>query len=282
MKTQLEQIALPADSSFNIMVNPYLNDFFFWHFHPQYELVYIDGANGVRNVGKNVSKYEGSDLAFIGSNIPHLNFDYGVKTKYEIRVLHLDADFLSHALNKVPELQSVQVLFAKASHGIAFGERTKQLVGQKILALHEMEHFERFVEVLKIFKILGDAEDSFLLHDEPVRTQHTRKDQNRLKTVYTLIEAEYHRKIDIAEVADLSNLTNESFCRFFKRMTKLTFIEFLNHYRINMAKKLLMQDKNVTEVCFECGFESLSYFNRTFKKVTGENPLAYKRKVISV
>ncbi|MEQ8475066.1 AraC family transcriptional regulator [Fulvivirga sp.] len=281
MKTQLEQIALPADSSFNIMVNPYLNDFFFWHFHPQYELVYIDGADGVRNVGENVSKYEGNDLAFIGSNIPHLNFDYGVKTKYEIRVLHLDADFLSHALNKVPELQSVQALFARASHGIAFGERTKQLVGQKILTLHEMEHFERFVEVLKIFKILGDAEDSFLLHDEPVRTQHTRKDHNRLKTVYALIEAEYHRKIDIAEVADLSNLTNESFCRFFKRMTKLTFIEFLNHYRINMAKKLLMQDKNVTEVCFECGFESLSYFNRTFKKVTGENPLAYKRGMLT-
>ena len=63
-------------------------------------------------------------------------------------------------------------------------------------------------------------------------------------------------------------------------MTKLTFIEFLNQYRINQSKKLLMLDKTITETCFESGFESLSYFNRTFKKITGGNPLQFKKRIL--
>jgi hypothetical protein len=89
MKTELERIVANENSSLRLMVNPNLSDFFFWHFHPEYELVFIDGANGTRHVGKHVSKFEGSDLVFIGSNIPHLNFDYGIKTPYEKIVVHL-------------------------------------------------------------------------------------------------------------------------------------------------------------------------------------------------
>ncbi len=62
-------------------------------------------------------------------------------------------------------------------------------------------------------------------------------------------------------------------------MTRLTFTEFVNHYRIDKAKKLLRLDNNITETCYQCGFESISYFNKVFKKVTGENPLAFKKKV---
>jgi AraC-like DNA-binding protein len=61
-------------------------------------------------------------------------------------------------------------------------------------------------------------------------------------------------------------------------MTKLTFTEFVNHYRIDRAKNLLRQDNNITETCFQCGFESISYFNKIFKKVTGVNPLAFKKR----
>ena len=46
---------------------------------------------------------------------------------------------------------------------------------------------------------------------------------------------------------------------------------------IEQAKRLLKEDKNVTETCFECGFESLSYFNRIFKKVVGQNPIQFKK-----
>ena len=280
MKTELEEISPDEDSLLRLMVNPNLSDFFFWHFHPEYELVFIDGANGTRHVGDHISRFQGSDLVFIGSNIPHLNFDYGVKTQYEKIVIHLNPDFLKHALQNTPELSGVQHLFELSSHAVAFGSKTIALTGDRLKQLHTLSSFDQFIELLSIFELLANSKDKELLHTKPVENQFTQKDQDRLSRIYELVETQYNRKIEIAEVASLSNLTKEAFCRYFKKMTKLTFTEFVNHFRIDTAKKLLLQDMNVTESCYESGFESISYFNRTFKRVTGENPLAFKKRYV--
>lgn len=58
----------------------------------------------------------------------------------------------------------------------------------------------------------------------------------------------------------------------------MTFTDFVNQYRIDMAKNLLMQDKNITETCYAVGFESLSYFNKLFNKIVGQNPSDYKKR----
>ncbi|HEV3249633.1 MAG TPA: helix-turn-helix transcriptional regulator, partial [Puia sp.] len=88
-------------------------------------------------------------------------------------------------------------------------------------------------------------------------------------------------RIDIKKVAALIHLTSAAFCRYFKKITHRTFTDFLNQYRINQAKKLLLHDKNVTEACYESGFENLSYFNKTFKKVAGENPSHFRKRHLS-
>ncbi len=278
MKIQLEEIAPKVNSSFNIMVNPRLSDFYFWHFHAAYELVYIEGCEGTRHVGEHISKYVGSDLVFIGSNIPHLNFDYGVKTNYEKRVLHIQPEFLNLSVNNTPELQSIEKLFEKAKFGIAFNENTKKYLSERLKNLYSLDEFQQFLEVLNIFKYLSETNDYQLLHKQPIENQYNSREQLRMKKLYQFLDENYLRKIELNEVAELCNLSNAAFCRFFKQMTKLTFIEFLNHYRINHAKNLLLSGKNVSETCFESGFESLSYFNRIFKKITGENPLRFRNR----
>ena len=277
MKTELEEIPRPSNSSLRLMVNPNLSDFFFWHFHPEYELVYIDGASGTRHVGGHISRFEGSDLVLIGSYIPHLNFDYGVKTPYQKMVVHIRPDFLQAAHTTTPELQAIHELFRLSQHGIAFGETVKAQLGARIKQLHTHDTFGQFLELLSLLKALMDSPDKVLLHEEPVKNQFTQKDQERLRRVYELIDRNYQRKLEIREAAQLTYLSEAAFCRYFKKMTRLTFTEFVNHYRIDKAKKLLLQNHNVTETCFDCGFESLSYFNRTFKKITGENPMAFKK-----
>jgi hypothetical protein len=87
MKVLREAIKPDADSSFKILLTPNLNELFYWHFHAEYEIVYVEAKNGIRHIGEHISKYEGSDLAFIGPNIPHLNFDYGVKETAETVVV---------------------------------------------------------------------------------------------------------------------------------------------------------------------------------------------------
>ena len=278
MKTELEHISPEQGSSLSLMINPDLSDFFFWHFHPEFELVFIDGADGTRHVGEHISKFEGSDLVLIGSNIPHLNFDYGVKTSYEKIVIHLRADFPERSLDNSPELHKIKALFELSMEGVAFGHETIRLTGHRLKNLATLPPFEQYLELLVVLNLLAESEEKSVLHDNRIRNQYSARDQTRLKQVYTYIDSNYQHKIELSEVAEMSNLSKEAFCRYFKKMTKLTFTEFVNHYRIDKAKKLLLLDHNITEACFDCGFESISYFNRVFKRVTKENPLAFKKR----
>lgn len=277
MKIVLEEFTIDSESSFRIF-EPRLSQVFYWHFHPEFELVYIEGTDGTRHVGEHISRFEYSDLVFIGSNIPHLNFDYMVKTDYKKVVLQVRQDFLKETFANTPELSAIFRLFQLSQYGIAFGSEIKQFIGEKLKNLGQKSNFEQFLEILSIFQHLADTQDYELLHEKPVENQYNKKDQERIKRLYQFIDEHYQRKIDLQEVAELSNLSEAAFCRYFKKMTKLTFVEFLNHYRVNQAKNLLLLDKNITETCFDCGFESISYFNRTFKKLTGENPLGFKKR----
>lgn len=265
------------NSSFSWLINPKLNDFFFWHFHPEFELVFIEAKAGTRHIGEHISKYYENDLVFIGSNIPHLNFDFGIKTAYKKTVLHIKPYFLHQERIPTPELMAIHKLLEKSKYGISFGKETKSMIAQKFKEAHKLSYFEQFIAILEIFKILGEAEDFELLHKEIPKNIFNKKEETRLKVVYRFIEQNFNRKIQLGEVANLSNLSPAAFCRYFKKMTKLGFIEFLNNYRINHAKRLLMNAQNVSEACFNSGFESLSYFNRTFKKITGENPSNFKK-----
>jgi AraC-like DNA-binding protein len=278
-KLILEKIVPDQEkSSFHWLVNPKLNDFFLWHFHPEYELVFIEAVAGKRHVGEHVGNFYESDLVFIGSYIPHLNFDYGIKTEYLKTVLHIQPQFLKNELLNTPELEAIASLFEKSKYGIAFGESVKKLVGEKFKKTTELTSFEQFLSMLEIFKILGETNDYMLLHTEIPKNQYNKKEEERLRKINMFIEINYSRKIELIEIAQLSNLSTAAFCRYFKKMTKLSFTEFLNNYRINQAKLMLMNHKNVSETCFDAGFDSLSYFNRTFKKVMGENPSSFRKK----
>jgi len=188
---------------------------------------------------------------------------------------------LEASLGDTPELAAIKNLFDLAQYGISFGKETMDLIGKRILQIHLLRDFELFIEILNLFQELSQAPDQNLLHPEPVRNPYGFKDKKRLDKIYRFIEANYQNKIQLHDVASLSNLTKEAFCRYFKKMTKLTFTQFVNHYRIDVAKKLLVQGNHITDTCFECGFDSVSYFNRTFKRVTGKSPMTYKKEYLS-
>src|SRR5476651_704107 len=118
-KLQLEQVQPDMGSSFTIL-NPHLSTTFLWHLHPEYEIVYVESPGGPRHVGNHISRYEGSDLVFIGPNIPHLNFDYGVHAGCQQVVIQMKENFLGEAFFNNPEIAAIKQLFKRASHGIAF------------------------------------------------------------------------------------------------------------------------------------------------------------------
>jgi AraC-like DNA-binding protein len=275
MKLNLEQIHTDENSSFRILLTPKLNEVFYWHFHPEIELVYVEAEKGIRHIGDHISTYYGSDLALIGSHIPHLNFDYGVKTVAETVVIQFSEFYFEKGLSAIPELNKVGELMERAKSGLAFRGETKGVVGARLKKLHELDRFQQFVELMGILQFLAESEEFDSLQVRPIAHKSVLKQQERIHRIYQFVEKNFQKPIDVQSIAAEVSLSVPAFCRYFKKSTHLTYTDFVNQYRINFAKKLLLQNKTVTETCFEVGFESLSYFNRVFKKLTGEVPSRY-------
>ncbi len=277
MKIQKESVVTDPGQSFRIFT-PSLRNFFYWHYHPEIELVYVEASNGIRHVGQHIANFMESDLVLIGPNIPHLNFDYGLKTEYRQIVVQLKEEFLGSALSEATELSAIGELFSRAAKGLSFSGQTKAIVAEKLRLMKKLDSFTRLLLLLDIFNILARSKEVSELNQKDTSVKLFLNDKIRMGSVYKYIHANYNKTPDVNEVAASVHLSTPAFCRYFKKQTNITFTDFVNQYRITQAKTLLLQQKSVSGVCYETGFESLSYFNKLFNKITGENPSVFRRR----
>jgi len=277
---QLERIEFEPGKSFKLF-SPRLRNTFLWHYHPEIELVYVEADAGIRHVGSHISTYTQSDLVFIGGNLPHLNFDYRLRSEYHQIVIQLRTDFLGAAIGISPEFAAINSLFKKAGLGIVFEGTTKALVAEKLKTLSTLNSFDQLIALMDIFQLLAASKEMMVLNKDEISKEFILKDKIRMGAIYEYIDANYHQKPDVNVVAGKVHLTTAAFCRYFKRQTNMTFTDFVNQYRIERAKNLLMQGKNITETCYAIGFGSLSYFNKLFNKIVGENPSNFKKNWLS-
>ncbi|WP_374463690.1 AraC family transcriptional regulator [Chryseobacterium sp.] len=277
MKIQKEIIEFEKGKSFKLFA-PSLKNCFFWHYHPEIELVYVEAVNGIRHVGKNISGFTDSDLLLIGSNVPHLNFDYGIQTECKQLVVQMRESFLQDIILPVPEFENIKVLLERSYLGLSFSGETKNTVIEKLQIIKDKNSFESLMGLIEILQILADSTEVKELNKEDTRIKWFLNDKIRMGTIYDYIHENYDRKPNVNEIAEIVSLSTPAFCRYFKKQTNMTFTDFVNNYRINQAKIFLLKDQSVTEVCFQVGFESLSYFNKLFKQHTGETPSEFKKK----
>ena len=276
-RIQLEKVDFEQGKSFKLF-SPRLRNTYLWHHHPELELVYVEADAGIRHVGTHISTYTHSDLVFIGSDIPHLNFDYRLRNDYQQIVIQLRTDFLGTALQRAPEFSNIRRLFTDAAYGIAFHGETKALIATELKRLHRLPSFDQLLSLIDVFQKLAASAEHTLLNQDLSSKNFILKDKVRMGAIYEYIDATYLGKPDVNVVAGKVNLTTPAFCRYFKRQTNMTFTDFVNQYRIERAKNLLLQHHNVSETCYATGFESLSYFNQVFKKLVGVNPSEFKKK----
>ncbi|WKN45691.1 AraC family transcriptional regulator [Tunicatimonas pelagia] len=276
MKIQKEVVLPDGNQSFKLF-EPRLRNHFFWHYHPEYELVYVEAATGIRHVGQHVSSYVGSDLVFIGSNIPHLNFDYGLKTDYKQIVVQLRKPFLGDAFQQTPEFNRIRQLLDRSYRGLSFGGETKIEVAEQLRYMRELNRFDQLLQLLKVFQTLAKSEEVVELNDRDTSVKLFMNDKIRMTAVYNYIHQNYNEHPDVNEIAEQVHLSTAAFCRYFKKQTNMTFTDFVNQYRITQSKTLLLQGKSVSEVAYDVGLESLSYFSKLFKKIVGMNASDFRK-----
>jgi AraC-like DNA-binding protein len=277
IRPKQESIPSERNHSFRILLTPRLNEIFYWHFHPEVELVFAEAVHGIRHIGDHVSSWKGSDLALIGSNIPHLNFDYGVKTTVDTVVVQMMENFLGDTFLETPEASRIKDLFLRSRTGLAFYGKTKEEAGQMLKALPEKEGFGQLLHLLAVFDLLARSSEVINLNARPIEGKAAEKERERLNKIYRHVEEHFMQPVDVTAAAAVADLSVPAFCRYFKKQVKLTYTDFVNQHRINQAKRLLLRDSNVSEACFASGFENLAYFNRVFKKITGVNPSVFRK-----
>lgn len=138
-----------------------------------------------------------------------------------------------------------------------------------------MEPFDRLIALIRILKYLSATADYEVLNNQDV-LENVDRYQSRLQKIFSYVELHYKNEIEISDVADLVNISVPSFCNYFKKATQTTFTEFVNRYRIQKACVLLLDDKTIAGVCFECGFNNVTYFNKIFKRIMGKTPSEFK------
>lgn len=276
MKIRKEQIDIQPGHSFK-MFSPSMRKHFYWHFHPEIELVYVEAVSGIRHVGRHISSYIGSDLVLIGPNIPHLNFDYGLETEYKQIVVQLRPDFLQTLIAPTAEFAGIRALFEQAYKGLSFYGETREKVVGLLRVVNMDQPFHALVQLLEVFHILSGSAEVEVLNEEDTSSKWLLNDKVRMGTIYDYVHENYDSEPDVNVIAGKVHLSTAAFCRYFKRQTNMTFTDFVNQYRVSYAKNLLLQGKSANEVCWEVGFESVSYFNRLFKRVVGETPAAFRR-----
>ena len=254
-----------------------------WHYHPEIELVFVNGGSGKRQIGTHLSYYTDGDLILIGSNLPHCGFTDTTTGNRNETVIQMKPDFLGEGFLEVPEMKNVQHLFDRARGGLAFGEETIKKLGHKIEALNDKAYFEKLLGLLEVLNELEDAADYKVLNAQGLSMEMQVQDNDRLNTIFNYVKDHFKEPIPLDEVADRVSMTVPSFCRYFKKITNKTFTRFVNEYRIVHASKLLAEKPiGITEVCYESGFNNFSHFNKAFKEFTGKSASQYRKELKSV
>lgn len=254
-----------------------------WHFHPEIELVYVNGGAGKRQIGSHVSYYSDGDLILIGSNLPHCGFTDKLTGNRSETVIQMKQDFLGNDFFNIPEMKKIQGLFEIAKSGIAFSGRSKQKIGDKMEVLEYQTDFQRLLSILNILNELANSKEFKILNAEGFALETEVKDNDRINIVFNHVKSNFKEEIPLEQIADMVSMTIPSFCRYFKKITNKTFTQFVNEYRLVHASKLLAeQPLSITEVCFESGFNNFSHFNKSFKAFTGQNPSQYRNELKNV
>lgn len=278
MKAQLLKISNKIEQSFSIRhdeVPVYHNR---WHYHPEIEIILIRKGKGTFIIGDAVASFEENDIFMLGSNLPHLfRYDTTEEQNYsDAYVIHFLPTFFSSEFLSFPEMKSVKEIISKATRGIQIKNNDPIQNNYLFESLHESEGFHRIIKLFNVISHITQNDNNTLLSSLGFSQTYDSIDSERLDNIYQYVLSNFDREISLEEISNVANLSVNSFCRYFKTKTNKTFTNFLLEIRIGHACKLLLEtDLNISQICFECGFNNLSNFNRYFKKFVQKTPTEY-------
>jgi AraC-like DNA-binding protein len=259
-----------------------------WHFHPELELIHIEEGSGIQFMGDNMERFAAGDVVLVGSNLPHywrcdeVYFEGNPKLNAIATVAHFKIDFWGQTFLELPENIKLRGLLQKAQRGLKIGEKTSDKVKVLLQQLVHAEETSRICLLLQALNLLAHSSDLVAVASEGYRSETNPNETERMSEIYKFTLSNFRQKISLSQVASIANISPTAFCRFFKLHTRKNFNTFLQELRVGHASKLLIENKKtITQVCYDSGFNNITNFYKTFKKLTGKTPQEYQKAYLS-
>lgn len=285
MKPLFQELPFPISNHIQYYVEDLPHFIVPWHFHPAIEIMYITKGTGTRFVGDHIERYVEGDVCMIGPQLPHewrndeIYFDKKAGLRSTCICLFFKSEIFETNLIRLPEMSNIRNLIELSRRGLKFTGESKTLLGKLITDASTETGIKKIIDLFNLLEIMATTEEYEVLASVGYTESVNSEDFERFSKVYKYLVLKFNTPIKLEEVSALVGLTPTAFCRYFKKRTKKTFVEYLNDMRIGYAKKLLIEGKaKISTVSLEAGFNNLSNFIDQFKKSTGLLPSEYQKK----
>lgn len=265
------------------VVDRYKTEFTYpMHSHAEYELNFIEHATGVKRIIGDSSEIIGEyDLVLItGKDLEHV-WEQNTCNSHLIReiTIQFSADLLSKSvLISKNQFSSIRKMLEAAQCGISFPMNAILKVFHLLEKLTKEEQgFYSVVNFLSILYELSLVKDYKILASSSFAKINTQSESRRIQKVQKLINDGYQQNLRLEQLAQIVNMTPTAFSRFFKLRTGKTVSDYITDIRIGHASRMLVDtQQSIAEICYDCGFNNLSNFNRIFKKKKECSPKEFR------
>jgi AraC-like DNA-binding protein len=249
------------------------------HFHPEIEITQILASEGERLVGDRFDTYAPGDLAMFGSNLPH-RYRNWESSRSHSRVVQFLPDAFGVEFFNLPEFRQVRKLFQDAARGLHFSDQTRKQANSAINRLFKpSEGPQRLTHLIDLLHILSQDHARQAMASNDYMAAEKAEQSERLQRILNYIDAHWQEKLSLSEVAKVAHLHPQSLSRYFHKHLRRTFQQYLIELRLSRASRELLETKHaITDIAYNCGFNNLANFNRSFRAQYKMPPREYRKK----
>lgn len=289
MKTALHKSAIPPSQIFVIR---HLEEKHFdpvWHAHSEYQLFVVLDGTGTRFIGDSIKSFRPGELILTGPHLPHVwrsdeaYFDRHSSFSASGIVIYLNENFLGDHFLEKEEMMLLKKLFMKSMRGLEFYGSKKLQVIDMMKELIHLQGIPSVIHLLHILEILAGTKEYHYISSKAYDDAFDQHETDRLNKVYEYAFQNFRKKVLLEDLAELLHMTPTSFSRYFTMKNNKPFSRFISEIRIKHACKMLTEsDESIAQICYDCGFNTLSNFNKQFKEIMLKKPTQYKKEFMSI
>ncbi|MGB3064479.1 AraC family transcriptional regulator [Sphingobacterium thalpophilum] len=254
----------------------------YFHRHQEAQLMWIKKGRGVLIVEDSLHPFKENDIFFLGANQPHVfksaSLD-GFSNESRSVSIFFDPNGKLKSLFCLDEFELLNQFIYNNSRGFKVPEKYFSQISERVSQLKAADQMDMLMHFFYLLRALANiSRETEALCTERVEVAFDAvHGSNRIKQICNYIKEHFRDELSLEDAADYANLTPQAFCRYFKKHCGVTFVTYLNRIRVKEVCNQLNEDRldSVSFIAYNCGFNSITNFNRVFKQIMGCNPKEY-------